>query len=78
MAGSKTARKKLTHVITVNGSERRLSEPMGLVQFLESLGVDLQFIAVAYNGEVLRREQYEAIALKDGDALEIVRPMGGG
>ena len=45
---------------------------------LQSLGVDLQFIAVAYNGEVIDRERFSTIVLDEGDQVEVVRPVGGG
>jgi sulfur carrier protein len=35
-------------------------------------------IAVEYNEEIISKEQYERIILKEGDVLEIVRFMGGG
>jgi thiamine biosynthesis protein ThiS len=33
---------------------------------------------VGYNGQVLRKEDFPAVRLNEGDALEIVRPVGGG
>ena len=64
--------------LQVNGKLRELERPQGLVSFLESYGVNPQFIAVAYNGQVLDKEEFPGITLKDGDVLEIVRPVGGG
>lgn len=64
--------------LMVNGKERELPGPTGLVAFLESLGVNVQFVAVARNGEVLQREDYANVTLQDGDVLEVVRPVGGG
>lgn len=64
--------------LTVNGKPRELPTPTGLVQFLESLDISTQFIAVGYNGEVLEKEGFDGITLVDGDVLEIVRPVGGG
>ena len=49
-----------------------------LIDFLGSLGLDLQFVAVAYNGLVLERDSRASVTLNDGDSLEIVRPVGGG
>ena len=46
--------------------------------FLEGLGVNLNFIAVAYNGEVLDKDDFSGVTLNEGDVLEIVRPVGGG
>ncbi|MCI0844288.1 MAG: sulfur carrier protein ThiS, partial [Chloroflexi bacterium] len=43
-----------------------------------SFGLNLQFVAVGYNGEVVKKEELAGLTLKDGDVLEIVRPVGGG
>ena len=64
--------------ITVNGQRRNLDTPARLPEFLESLGVRTSFMAVAYNGEVLRKEEHAGVTLRDGDVLELVRPVGGG
>lgn len=64
--------------LTVNGKARELKEPMSLKQFLKEHDVDSQFIAVAYNGAVLRPEEFNLVTLNAGDVVEIVRPVGGG
>ena len=64
--------------LTVNGEKKQLDAPVNLPEFLKGLGVREQFMAVAYNGEVLRQEEHDSITLKDGDVLELVRPVGGG
>ena len=64
--------------LTVNGKEEELPGPTPLPAYLESLGVKLRRIAVAYNGEVVRREELASVTLSDGDTLEIVHAVGGG
>ncbi len=64
--------------LTINGRRRELDGPTPLVDVLRSLGVDLQFIAVAYNGEVIDKERFSSIVLDEGDQVEVVRPVGGG
>jgi len=64
--------------LTVNGKTRELEDDFTLQGYLESLGVNLQFVAVAYNGQVVDRADFGGIVLKQGDDLEIVRPVGGG
>ena len=64
--------------LTINGKPRELPAPAALVDFLESLDIATQFIAVGYNGEVIEKEDFHEITLADGDVLEIVRPVGGG
>jgi thiamine biosynthesis protein ThiS len=45
---------------------------------LTLLNVKREFTAVAVNRDVIRRADYAAVRLSDGDKVEIVRPMGGG
>ncbi len=64
--------------LTINGKPKELSAPTGLVNYLESLDISTQFIAVGYNGEVIEKESFQEITLSEGDVVEIVRPVGGG
>jgi thiamine biosynthesis protein ThiS len=64
--------------LTVNGKPREIDGSQKLLAFLEGLGVNLNFIAVAYNGEVLDKNDFPTVTLAEGDVLEIVRPVGGG
>ncbi len=65
-------------VVIVNGKERRLEGPTNLQEYVESLGVNVNHIAVAHNGNVLRRDEMPSVTLEEGDRLEIVRAVGGG
>ncbi len=64
--------------LVVNGKPRELEESLDLVSFLMSYGVNLQHVAVGYNGIVLEKEKFPETILKEGDVLEIVKPVGGG
>lgn len=64
--------------LTVNGQQRQLPEPMNITKFLEHSAVTHPFIAVARNGDVLHRDEYDRVVVQEGDALEIVRMVGGG
>ena len=64
--------------LTVNGKSRSIEESIDLETYLLSFGLNLQFVAVGYNGEVVKKESFADLTLKDGDVLEIVRPVGGG
>ena len=64
--------------LTINGKPQELPVPTGLVQYLESLEITTEFIAVGYNGEVIEKEAFDEITLSEGDVVEIVRPVGGG
>jgi sulfur carrier protein len=64
--------------LMVNGKPRPIDVTQDLESYLTSFGLDLKHVAVGYNGEVIKREQYPEVTLQDGDILEIVRPVGGG
>ncbi|MCE2404956.1 MAG: sulfur carrier protein ThiS [Dehalococcoidia bacterium] len=64
--------------LTVNGKPRYVDGSVDLVSFLKSYDVNLQHVAVGYNGIVLEKDRYPEVLLKEGDVLEIVRPVGGG
>ena len=64
--------------LTVNGKERQLEGPTNLLSYIQSLGINLWLIAVAYNGTVLRKEDLPNVMLSAGDQVEIVRAVGGG
>ena len=64
--------------VVVNGKQEQLAAPISLLEFLESKGVAGRRIAVAHNGDVLRRDEYEGAIINDRDRIEIVLPVGGG
>ncbi len=64
--------------LMVNGKPREADDNTDLTTYLTSFSVNLKFVAVGYNGDVIKKEQYDGITLKSGDTLEIVRPVGGG
>ncbi len=64
--------------LMVNGKTREVEEATNLETYLTSFGLDLKFVAVGYNGEVIKKESFAQVVLQSGDSLEIVRPVGGG
>jgi sulfur carrier protein len=51
---------------------------MSVTGLLEALNVNPKQVAVALNGEVVRRGQWPETTVREGDAVEIVRAVGGG
>ena len=64
--------------LMVNGKPRPIDSSVDLGCCRNIKKLDLKHVAVGYNGEVLKQEQYPEVTLQDGDILEIVRPVGGG
>ena len=64
--------------LTINGKSQELDGPTNLVSYLDTMNVNRRFIAVAYNGTVIQRNELDSITLNEGDNIEIVRAVGGG
>ena len=64
--------------VIVNGKPMDLPEGLTIDGLLAHLKVKREYTAVALNREVTPKQQYAESVLKDGDRVEIVRPMGGG
>ena len=55
--------------LMINGKPRELDKEVDLASYLNSFGLNLQHVAVGYNGEVLGKDQFDQIKLKEGDVL---------
>ena len=64
--------------IVVNGKPMELPDGLTIEELLARLSVRREYTAVALNREVTPKDQYARSVLRDGDKVEIVRPMGGG
>ncbi len=64
--------------ITANGRAMAVGLPCTVAQFIERQGLKPQIVIVEYNGEPLKRDKFAAVALKDGDKIEVVRIVAGG
>jgi thiamine biosynthesis protein ThiS len=64
--------------LQINGKQVELERATPLLVYLEKIGVNPRSIAVEHNGTIIERAAYEAVTLKDGDKIEIVRMVGGG
>lgn len=61
------------HDIDTDGSSSR-----PLRDVLQRLDVNPRLVAVAINGDVIPKTEYTCARVREGDALEIVRMVGGG
>ena len=62
----------------MNGKDMEVADGLSVEGLLAQLGVKRQYMAVAVNREVTPKAVYAATTLREGDRVEIVRPMGGG
>lgn len=64
--------------ITLNGKPRSLDAVENVTQLVHALDVKPEQVAVAINGEVVRRIDWPQTTVQNGDVIEIVRAVGGG
>ncbi|MCC6503289.1 MAG: sulfur carrier protein ThiS [Deltaproteobacteria bacterium] len=64
--------------IKVNGEKKELPDGSTIEAMLTALSIKAVGIAVEVNREIVPKRLFGASTLKDGDAVEIVRMVGGG
>jgi len=64
--------------VTINGEARTITAGQNLVELLTDLGLHPQLIVVEHNREILERDQYAEVEVREGDTLELVHFVGGG
>lgn len=69
----------MNHRVRVNGEEVALLAST-VAELLAEQGIDrsARGLAVAVNGGIVRRTEWDATRVGDGDDVEIVRPFSGG
>ena len=75
-----TIDKALTDSIEVrlNGEDRAVPSGVTVRGLLEHLELKPELVVVERNGDILRRDRYEEVAVEAGDVLELVHFVGGG
>jgi thiamine biosynthesis protein ThiS len=64
--------------LTINGEARDFPSIATLSDLVAHLGMKADRVAIELNRELIRRESWSTVQLKDGDKLEIVHFVGGG
>jgi len=64
--------------IKLNGQAYAVEQRMDILTFLEILKVSPGSVVVERNREILYRNMFNRVVLKDGDELELIRFVGGG
>jgi len=67
--------------LTVNGKPASITEtnPLSVSLLLEALQVaQREYVTVELNGDILDREEFDTLTVKDGDTVEFLYFMGGG
>ena len=64
--------------IIVNGKETEVADGSVLSTLVESLGLNLQRLAIELNRRIVRRTDWPTTKLAEDDKVEIVHFVGGG
>jgi sulfur carrier protein len=64
--------------IIVNGDAREVPPAASLASALDQLGFGGAVVATALNGEFVASAARRAVALSEGDRVEVLAPMQGG
>ena len=64
--------------LQLNGEPYQLPEGATVLDLVAGLGRDPRTVAVERNGDIVRRAEYGATRLEEGDRLEVVHFVQGG
>lgn len=64
--------------VELNGESKELTEGTTLLALVEQLSLAPERVAVELNRDVVRRAEWPATQLSEGDRVEIVHFVGGG
>jgi len=64
--------------LMVNGAPRAVEDVLDVAALVALLTAAKRGVAVAVNGEVVPRSRWEAVALRDGDRVEVLTAAQGG
>jgi sulfur carrier protein len=64
--------------ITVNGKTIEIKEDTSLLDLLESKKLKPNTVVVEFNKEILNKNSFANVQLKNNDVLEIIHFVGGG
>ena len=64
--------------ITFNGKKRTINEDINIATFIADNNYKPERVVVEQNEEIIPKEKYEQIVLKQNDTLEVLSFMGGG
>jgi thiamine biosynthesis protein ThiS len=64
--------------VFINGEIKEITGEVSLTELLENFSLPRERVAVELNKEVVRKNDWETIRVKDADEIEIVHFVGGG
>ena len=70
--------KKGGGLVLLNGKQFNLEQEKTIAQLLSDIGVNIERVVVELNKEIIVREDFARINIKDDDTVEVISFVGGG
>jgi thiamine biosynthesis protein ThiS len=64
--------------VSINGDSKTFDSPVTLSELIDQLQLTPSRVAIELNRVVVRRSEWSATSIKEGDKIEIVHFVGGG
>ncbi len=64
--------------VTINGKEETIEDNMTAAKLLDTKKVRPEVVTVELNDEIIHREKYDSVKIKQNDKIEFLYYMGGG
>lgn len=64
--------------VTINGKEETVEDNMTVAALLQARNVRPEVVTVELNDEIVHREKYDSVKIKQSDKIEFLYYMGGG
>jgi sulfur carrier protein len=78
MMASETTAADETVAVRINGDARAVPAGLTVPGLLAHLGLNPRLVVVEHNGEILRRDALDGVAVRADDGFELVHFVGGG
>ncbi len=64
--------------ISINGEHQTIADNITITQLLEQLEVEDKIVAISLNANVVKKDTWTQVYLKEHDKLELLQFMSGG
>lgn len=71
----------MAHILTINGIERKFdvkSLPATLAELLDQMKIKQATVVAEIDGKIINRDDFSGTAVSQGQAIELIRFVGGG
>ena len=65
-------------IIHLNGKPQEFDEPLNITQLVEIIEVRVHLFVVEHSNNIVHKDDYDTVLLKNQDKIEIVSFVGGG